>query len=67
MNQVELWFSLLHQRALRRGVFKSLSALINAIHHFLEAWNESCAPFTWVKTADQILTKASRQRLSATA
>ncbi|MEP7105069.1 MAG: IS630 family transposase [Chloroflexota bacterium] len=67
MKQVELWFSLLHQRAIRRGVFKSLSALINAIHGFLEAWNENCAPFAWIKTADQSLVKANRQRLPATA
>jgi len=44
-----------------------LSALINAIHRFLEAWNENCAPFAWVKTAHQILAKANRQRLSDTA
>jgi len=39
MNQVEVWFSLLHRRALRRGVFRNLGSLVTAIHRFMEAWN----------------------------
>jgi hypothetical protein len=27
-------------------------------------WNDRCHPFTWTKTAEQILTKASRQTAS---
>lgn len=65
MNQVEIWFSLLQRHALRRGVFRNLGSLVTAIHAFLEAWNENCRPFAWVKTADQILAKANRQAISA--
>ena len=65
MNQVETWFSLLHRRALRRGVFRNLGSLVTAIHRFMEAWNENCRPFAWVKTADVILAKANRQVISA--
>lgn len=67
MNQVEIWSSLLHRQALRRGVFRRLGSLVAAIHSFMEAWNESCAPFAWVKTADQILAKANRQAISGAA
>lgn len=66
MNQVEIWFSLLHRRALHRGVFKSVSALKEAIQRFLDAWNDRCRPFVWVKPADQILARADRQRSSET-
>jgi hypothetical protein len=65
MNQVEIWFSLLHRHALRRGVFRNLGSLVTAIHRFMETWNENCRPFAWVKTADQILAKANRQVISA--
>lgn len=58
MNQVEIWFSLLSARAIRRGAFKNVKALRDAIQRFLDAWNEDCRPFKWVKTAPEILVKA---------
>lgn len=64
MNQVEIWFSLLHRRALHRGVFKSVSAVKEAIQRFLDAWNDRCRPLVWVKPADRILARADRQRSS---
>ncbi len=67
MNQVETWFSLLQQRAIRRGVFRSVSVLRNAIQRFLDAWNDQAHPFAWTKTADQILAKANREPISASA
>ena len=53
----EIWFSLLNARAIRRGAFKNVGALREAIQRFLNAWNENCQPFKWVKTAPQILVK----------
>jgi hypothetical protein len=64
MNQVETWFSLLTARAVRRGAFKSVHALRDAIQRFLDAWNENCRPFKWVKTADDIMVKAKPQASS---
>jgi transposase len=58
MNQVEIWFSLLNARAIRRGAFKNVRALRDAIQRFLDAWNQNCQPFNWVKTAPEILVKA---------
>ena len=31
--------------------------LINAIQDFIDGWNDRCRPFTWTKTADEILPK----------
>lgn len=67
MNQVEVWFSILQRRAINRGVFTSVSALIAAIERFLTAWNTRKKPFAWVKSAEQILAKANRQRSGVTA
>jgi hypothetical protein len=33
--------------------------LIAAIETFIDGWNERCLPFTWTKTADQILDKTT--------
>jgi hypothetical protein len=38
--------------------------LIGAIRIFTDAYNQRCEPFTWTKTADQILTRASRKTAS---
>jgi len=61
LNQVETWFSILSRRAIRRGVFRSVAALINAIQRFLDGWNERRRPFVWVKSAEQILARLNRQ------
>jgi transposase len=67
MNQVETWFSILQRRAIRRGVFRSVAVLRAAIQRFLDGWNDEAHPFSWVKTADEILVKAKRQPISASA
>ncbi|MGH7667059.1 MAG: transposase, partial [Candidatus Dormibacteria bacterium] len=66
MNQVETWFSLLERKAIRRGVFHSVAALRNAIQRFLDAWNDHKHPFSWVKTPEQILSKAKQKPISGT-
>ena len=38
--------------------------LIDAISRFIDGWNERCQPFIWTKTADEILTKATRKPTS---
>jgi transposase len=55
MNQVERWFGLLTDKMIRRGVHKSVQALESDIRQWIETWNEDPKPFTWVKTADEIL------------
>ncbi len=55
LNQVERWFALLTDKQLRRGVHKSVQALEKDIRAWIKTWNEDPRPFTWTKTADEIL------------
>jgi DDE superfamily endonuclease len=60
INQVERWFGLLTERALRRGVHRSVAALESDIRAFIEATNADPKPFRWVKSADDILASVRR-------
>ena len=40
---------------IRRGVHKSVQALEADIRAWIENWNQNPRPFSWNKTADQIL------------
>ena len=69
LNQVEIWFNLITQRAIRRGTFRSVKALAQKIEQFIQQYNVHSRPFTWVATADSILDKIKRvcERISGTA
>jgi len=62
MNQIETWFGILTRQALRRGSFENVRVLTAAIERFTREWNTGATPFTWVKTADEILAKAVRKK-----
>jgi transposase len=55
MNQVERWFGLLTDKLIRRGAHTSVHALENDIRDWIATWNDNPRPFTWTKTADEIL------------
>jgi transposase len=57
LNLVEVFFSIITRQAIRRGSFTSVPDLIAAIETFIAGWNDRCHPFTWTKTADEILPK----------
>ena len=56
INQVERWFGMLTDKLIRRGIHTSVQALENDIRDWIDTWNENPRPFTWTKTADEILT-----------
>ena len=60
VNQVERWFALLTERALRRGVHRSVAELERDIRAFIDATNAAPKPFRWVKSADDILASVKR-------
>ena len=60
LNQVERWFGLITQRAIRRGSFKSVRQLITSIERYIEQYNQHGRPFVWTSTADSILQKVAR-------
>jgi transposase len=59
LNMVEIFFGIITRQAIRRGTYTSVKDLISAIEIFIDGWNERCEPFTWTKTADDILKKAT--------
>ena len=64
LNLIERWFGKLTDKAIRRGVFHSVPDLITAIEAYLNANNQDPKPFIWTATADQILEKVRRGRIS---
>jgi hypothetical protein len=61
---VERWFRELTDKALRRGSFNSVPALITAIEEYLDAHNADPKPFKWTATAESILEKVRRGRVA---
>lgn len=48
LNQVEIWFSVLSRRVIRRGVFRSTADLRDRILKFIEYYNKTMAkPYKW--------------------
>ena len=69
LNQVEIWFNRITQRAIRRGTFRSVKELVAKIDQFVHAENTTARPFAWTATADSIFAKVQRlcERISGTA
>lgn len=60
LNAVENFFSIITRQRIRRGVFKSVSELQDAIRCYIKQHNKSSKPFVWTKSADVILAKLQR-------
>jgi hypothetical protein len=60
ITQVERWFGYLTAQMIRRGVHKSVQALEADIRAWIQTWNQNPRPFTWAKTADEILDSLAR-------
>ena len=60
LNLVERWFADLTGRRLRRGVFTSVGALVEALTAWAASWNEDPRPFVWHKAAEEIIEKVRR-------
>jgi putative transposase len=57
LNQVERWFGLITQHAIRRGSFRSVRELVRKIDQYVTHYNRSRRPFIWTATADSIFVK----------
>ena len=60
LNAVESFFSKMTRQRIRRGVFRSIADLQNAINRYLKEHNDDPKPFIWTKPADGILAKLDR-------
>jgi transposase len=57
INQVERFFAEITEKRIRRGVFKTVKSLEEAIESYLAEHNANPKPFRWTATADIILRK----------
>jgi len=62
LNVIERFFRDLTDKRLRRGVFRSVPELIEAIEAYIDAHNDDPKPFVWKKTVEEILAKVGRAR-----
>jgi transposase len=60
MNLVERFFAEITTKRIRRGVFRSVGELEDAIHDYLDHHNVDPKPFVWTKSAETILAKERR-------
>ena len=57
INQVERWFAKITTEAIRRGSFRSVKHLIEAIEAYIVEHNNEPKPFRWTATANSIFDK----------
>lgn len=56
LNQVELWFSVLQRRFLKRGDFRSAADFEHRLHKFLKDYNDHYAhPYRWTYTGEPLV------------
>ena len=60
LNQVEIGFRIITQKAIRHGSFASLAPLKEKIRCFIDPYNPGVRPFLWTSTDDFILHKIQR-------
>jgi transposase len=64
LNLVERWFREITDQRIRRGTFRSVEQLIQAIAEYIQHNNQTPKPFVWTAKATEILAKVQRARKS---
>jgi transposase len=62
LNLIERWFRNLTDKRIRRGVFRSVPELVEAILEYINQHNLDPKPFVWTAKAEDILAKVERAR-----
>lgn len=62
LNLVERWFREITDKRIRRGVFRSVPELTDAIMAYIEAHNQDPQSFEWTAKAEDIIDKVRRAR-----
>ena len=60
LNMVERWFREITDKRIRRGTFKNVATLINAIQDYLDNHNQNPQIFVWTAPVERILTKITK-------
>jgi transposase len=59
LNQVERFFAEITEKRIRRGAFRNVKALEQAIRDYLDAHNRNPKPFIWTATAELIFSRVT--------
>jgi transposase len=62
LNLVERWFREITDKRIRRGAFRNVPELIDAIMAYIDAHNEDPESFEWTAKAQDIIEKVRRAR-----
>ena len=62
LNLIERWFRDLTDKRIRRGAFKSVRQLIQAIMDYIAAHNDNPKSIVWTAKVDDLLAKVSRAK-----
>lgn len=62
LNLIERWFREITDKRIRRGVFKSVPQLEQAIQDFIDQHNADPKTFRWTKSTEDILAKVRRAK-----
>jgi len=62
LNQVERWFAEITRKRIRRGTFRSVQDLTNAIQDYIRENNKNPQPFTWVASANSIVRRVRKYK-----
>jgi hypothetical protein len=54
LNQVEIWFNIIAQKAIRWATFRSAKDLVAKIENVVAHYNAKCSLFRWTATGDFI-------------
>jgi len=62
VNMVERWFREITDKRIRRGTFRNVPALIDAIKNYIDNHNQNPQVFVWTAPVAQILTKVAKSK-----
>jgi transposase len=62
LNLVERWFRELTDKRIRRGSFRSVREVIEAVMDFVDQHNQDAQPYLWTAQAQNIIAKVRRAR-----
>lgn len=62
LNMVERWFREITDKRIRRGTFRNVPVLIEAIKNYIDNHNQNPQVFVWTAPVAQILTKVAKSK-----
>jgi transposase len=54
LNQIELWFSILARKFLKRNIFDSVDDMVKKLMSYIEEYNRNAKPFRWTYAGEPL-------------